>query len=744
MINSFQPLNTITSGLILQQLEQEVNANNLSQTSLDSQGYLMNSLEQVNSVSNPSISFTGLNGPLSIGTGSSAESITRLRSSFLDSQIQQQSTTVGYNEVLSNSTSTGIMDQINSILNGTTTLTSSLNGFKAAWAALSTTSASSAGFSAAQQAVVTAGESFASTASSQFDQLQNLQLTSNNQINQTVSQINGLLQQLASINGQLLQTGGSNQNSLLDARDYALDKLSRLVNVQTNYGANGTVNVWLSDVALVNGTSASALQTSAENVNNPQFVDITVSGNGGIFSSKNGSVTTATDITSEITGGNLGGEIYGRNVLLQNYKVQVDQLAASVINITNGIYSAGYVANGGVPGVTGNNFFSGNGASNIAVNGALQSAPTTLATEIQATSTPASLPATPLPSGELAKILSNLPSLLANNFMTSQSTVGTPPVDPTATLLSQALDVTPGTSSFTLNGVTISYTETNSINDILNEINTNVTGVYAVFNTVSSEFNFYSANPITYVAGAGDGFTWASLQNAMIGSFDMNNVSAPNPKALIDIYSALDASTSIYRAPSTYGPNTQGFLVTPGASGSFTVSYVNGLGVPTNTVVQWNNSQTLDQILSALPLGSIYLKNEQSFEIFSSSPFQIVDNSGNFTAFTGLNGNLSIASMASNVSSNASAQDTALQATYTSSSASLTQLNNAQANIAGVSTSSSVPGVPIATIQEEAQQSLITYNAMLQVMEVINQMLDALVGVSTTSSSSGIFATRNS
>jgi len=743
MINSFQSLNTITSGLVLQQLQQEVNANNLSQTYLDSQGYLMNSLEQVNSVNNGSISFTGSNGLLSIGTGSTAESITRLRSSFLDSQIQQQSTTVGYNEILSNSTSSGIMDQINSIVNGTTTLSSSLSGLAAAWTTLSTTSASSAGFSAAQQAVVTAGEGFSSTANSQFTQLQNLQSKANDQINQTVGQVNNLLQQLGSINEQLNQTTGSNQNSLLDARDYALDKLSRLVNYQVNYGANGTANVWLNDLALVNGTAVSALQTSAENVNNPQLVDLTLQVPGGTYSYNSAGVKNSYDITSLVTGGNLGGEIYGRNVLLQNYKVQVDQIASSVINITNGIYSAGYVANTGLPGITGNAFFSGTGASNISVNGSLVSAPTTLATEIQATSTPASVPlGTPLPTGKLAGFLGNLGGLLANNFMTSQTGIGSP-IDPTKSLLSQGLSAA-ASSSFTLNGVTISYSDTNSINDILNLINSSAAGVSAVFNFNTDEFSFYSANPINFVGVTGDKFAWSNIQNALV-SFSMNNVSAPDPFLNVNVTAPMDSTTVTGVHPS-YGPNTEAYLVTPSSTGSFTVSYVNGVGVPTNTTMTWSNTQSEDSILSALPapLNYLYFNNNNSFEILSNSPIQIVDNSGNFTSFTGLNANLSLSSLASNISTNSASQDAAIQATYTSSSASLTQLNNAQANIAAVSTGSSVPGIPIATIQEQAQQSLITYNAMLQVMEVVNQMLDALVGVSTTSSSSGIFATRNS
>jgi hypothetical protein len=141
-----------------------------------------------------------------------------------------------------------------------------------------------------------------------------------------------------------------------------------------------------------------------------------------------------------------------------------------------------------------------------------------------------------------------------------------------------------------------------------------------------------------------------------------------------------------------------------------------------------------------------WLPTSQTVELQSKTgPITIYDNSGNFTVFTGLNGNLSLNSMASNVLANSSSQNNSLQTAYTSSSASLTQLNNEQANLAGVSTGPTSPGgptpagVPIAKIEQQAEQSMITFNAMLEVMEVIDQMLDSLVGVASTTSSSGIF-----
>src|SRR5665213_571520 len=691
MINSFQPLNTITSGLILQQLEQEVIANNLAQPSVDSNGYLMNSLEQVNSVSNSPINITGSNGLLSVGTGASAESITRLRSSFLDNQIQQESMVVGYNEILSNSTGTnsgtGIMNQINSIVNptgpGAVTLSNTLSKFTTAW----TTLAANPTNMSDQTAVINAGVTFADTANSQYSQLQNLQLDMNGQVSQTVSQINNLLQQLGSVNQQLMTTGGSNQNSLLDARDYALDLLSRLTNYQVSYGTNGTANVWLGGVSLVNGTNVSLLQENTENPNNPSLVDITV----GTYSSQvtGNATSTPYDLTSSITGGNLGGELYGRNVLLQNYKIQVDQIATSVLNITNNIYEAGYVAN---TANTGTAFFTGTGASNIEVNAVLANDAATaaspfLATEVDANSA----------TGQLAGFLGNLGTLLATSSVQSTSNIninGGPPVNPALPLNTQfgALATLPlggslvTSGSFTINGVVITYSNNgvanpnDSINDILNEINSSVPGVYAVFNSTTQEFYMYSSGNITIQDALPDNFlAWSKVKNVLTSTISMNNSFAPTEPEIIPT-NPLDSNVSGGLVGDTpQGPNTQAYFVTPSIGGTFTLN---------GTQVNWTDSQPLTgpnsiktAITTAVPGVTVSFtangnNTAQQLQLFSTSPLSIYDDSGNFTVFTGLNGNLSISSLASNVLSNASTQNSSLTTSYASSSASLTQLNN--------------------------------------------------------------------
>jgi flagellar hook-associated protein 1 FlgK len=350
MLNSFMSIDTITRGLYIQQLNQNIIASNLAQTYLDSNGYLMNSMQQLNVMEGPSVFLGGgTTGLMAVGTGPLAQSITRLRNSFLDSQIQQESSIVGKSEIINN-----VLNQVNTILNGSAgTVDAAITNFANAFAALAPSPQSIA----LRSTVVNDGVAFANLAHNQYNQLQNLQQNLSSQVAGTVSDINGILQQLSSLNKQLLNSSGTNVNSLLDARDYALDRLSRLINIQTSFGTAGTANVFLagSSLSLVDSAGAGILQTDVMNPHDPSLADVTIQSSEG--------TVTMNDASNWIIGGNLGGELQARNVVLESYKNQLDQITTSVMNVSNLLHQSGYAANGVT---TGTVFFTGTGAQDIA------------------------------------------------------------------------------------------------------------------------------------------------------------------------------------------------------------------------------------------------------------------------------------------------------------------------------------------------------------------------------------------
>ncbi len=788
MISGFQSISTINSGLILAELEQDVTASNLAQPSLDSQGYLMNSLESVNAGTGPSLSFDGLTGVVSVGAGVSIDSITRLRSSFLDSQIRQQSMLVGYNEILANTSGGGVLNQVNSIINTTAsdTLNSALTQFQNAWLNLGN------GTGSASQ-VLSAGTAFAQMANSQYNALQNLQLTYNDNIQGTVGQINQLLLQLSSINSQLNATQGSNQNSLLDARDYALDRLSRLVNFQVTFGSNGTSSVFLNGVSLLSSAGAGQLQAFLPDPTNPALADISVSaptyGNpmqtGGNPAVANLSPTTV-DITSMITGGNLGGELQARNVVLQSYKQEINQIATGVMNVTNSIYATGY---NGV--ATGQLFFEGTGASNIIINGALTPSGNLAISSVSSNPALYVPPVAPPPDTEIAQLLGGagnspgLMNLLSQNYAVSLKPINQAGavINPFIPMAGQLFQTNPvgggaGWGTIQINGVTIqsqtdpiaghSYNAaTDSIADLVQDINSQVSGVTAVYDSTNQRFYIFSSSPVKIIASASAGsptfFQWANVTDVMVGLSTLNNSFDPNmPKVYTTAGSPLPTTPSpmdslvpspvaLLNQP-TFGPNISALAVTAGANGTFSI---NGMAP-----LAWNNTQSVNAVLTAINgsgagvaaqasvntqtvLPTFFGGNNAQAVILSSlSPISIADVTGNFTSVIGVNTSLSLGNMSSSVLGQVQNDLTGQTALSQEDQDALNQLNTAQANLAGINTggasssssasgipNSSNSGVPIASIQQQATSAATAYNALLEIMQVIDNMYQNLINV---------------
>src|SRR6185437_2791708 len=125
-------------------------------------------------------------------------------------------------------------------------------------------------------------------------------------IGNTVNQVNSIAKSIASLNAQIAAAeGGTGQtpNQLMDQRDSLIDQLSQYVNVNAITASDGQMNVYIgTGQALVVSSSAVTLATTPD-PNDAGKLNIGI---------KNGS-GAATDITSEITGGSLGGLLVTRS-----------------------------------------------------------------------------------------------------------------------------------------------------------------------------------------------------------------------------------------------------------------------------------------------------------------------------------------------------------------------------------------------------------------------------------------------
>ncbi len=128
-------------------------------------------------------------------------------------------------------------------------------------------------------------------------------------------ELNNSLDELASVNKalQTTQTGTLTANNLLDKRDLILHDIAQFVDINVEEKANGTVNVYMGDVALVKGvtvTGSLEVQTASQyKESHPEWTGtdaaiISIVNNSG--DSKEVIAENANDI---ITGGSLGGLI---------------------------------------------------------------------------------------------------------------------------------------------------------------------------------------------------------------------------------------------------------------------------------------------------------------------------------------------------------------------------------------------------------------------------------------------------
>jgi flagellar hook-associated protein 1 FlgK len=235
-----------------------------------------------------------------------------------------------------------------------------------------------------QQLTVQSGSALASAFSSTYSRLQQAQSDIGGDASDITTQINSLAQNIAQLNQQIRITQasqGANQSSptLIDSREADLEKLNGLVNVTTTAQTDGTVNVALADnssVVLVSGQNAGGAggtQTLSASFDPTQAVPLTVSGSttgalaAGIPSS--GSLGADLNVANNVIG---SPSSVGNSGMLG----QLDTVANQIITQVNTQSAAGFDANGNAGGA----FFSGTGASSMAVDSNVVSDPSLIAT----------------------------------------------------------------------------------------------------------------------------------------------------------------------------------------------------------------------------------------------------------------------------------------------------------------------------------------------------------------------------
>lgn len=188
---------------------------------------------------------------------------------------------------------------------------------------------------ALRQVVMQNGTSLASWLQDIRGQLGNLQQDLNDRMTSLASDANGLAQQIADLNGQIVTAEGGTggvANGLRDRRDTVLKKLSELMDVKSIQQANGVMNVYVGSEPLVINADNRGVAMKQEVADGVITKSLSFARDGG---------------TMNIAGGQIGGLTTVRSDI-NSVVDQVDDLAGNLIFSLNKIHSSGQ----GVEGIT--------------------------------------------------------------------------------------------------------------------------------------------------------------------------------------------------------------------------------------------------------------------------------------------------------------------------------------------------------------------------------------------------------
>jgi flagellar hook-associated protein 1 FlgK len=254
------------------------------------------------------------NGQISIGNGVNFEGVQSVRDNVLELRIDQETQQQNQLETYVNS-----MNQVQSLFNdsGGSGLSSAINQFFSSFQQL----AGDPTDIPTRQAVITSGQDLASVFQQTGEQLSATQQGLDQDVTQTVAEINSDASQLASLNQQVSSLGpNSEQAGTLQNQQYSeLNSLSQLVDVAVTHTNNGGITITTTNgVPLVAGSQSFALSTATNS--STGFQDVFSQGS---------------DVTANFNGGQLAGLLQSRDQSIPSIESNLDNLAAGIISAVN-------------------------------------------------------------------------------------------------------------------------------------------------------------------------------------------------------------------------------------------------------------------------------------------------------------------------------------------------------------------------------------------------------------------------
>lgn len=258
--------------------------------------------------------------------------IQRIYDKFLESQIVTQDAAVGCATARKD-----LLTQIEGALNESSGngINDALNAFWNAWNDLSANPSGQT----ERDSLVSAAQNLTDAFNQRADELSTIQYNTDETIADDVDKLNGYLSAMASLNVEIVkaESAGGSASALRDNRMALLGNISSMINVNYVEQGDGSLYIYLP----TNGKSV---------VEGNNYWQLTVQRSSGasnlydiVFTDSPGS-----SINDDITGGELGGLLDIRDVVLLDYINELNQTAASIINKVNFQQMSGYDQDGNI------------------------------------------------------------------------------------------------------------------------------------------------------------------------------------------------------------------------------------------------------------------------------------------------------------------------------------------------------------------------------------------------------------
>src|SRR5580704_2464800 len=265
-------------------------------------------------------------GSVSYGTGVSLEKLQSLRDPILQIRIQEETQQQGQ----LNASLTAMQQAQVQFTTSTGDIGTEISNF---FSSLNQIATDPTNLALRQGALTAAGNmttAFNNVANTLSTQQSNLDLN----VSQDVGQINVLTGQIATLNTQISELQGVNQDAsaLVDQRDVLIGNLSSLIDISSIQSGNGLTLTTSNGTALVVGGQSFALNTQTN-----------ASGVQDIYSQ-------GTDITADLTSGDLAGLLQTRDQTIPGLLSNLDTLAAGLSNALNTANQQGFDLNGNAGG----------------------------------------------------------------------------------------------------------------------------------------------------------------------------------------------------------------------------------------------------------------------------------------------------------------------------------------------------------------------------------------------------------